>query len=174
MSKFKDMKLRYKIGVGVVTGAAVLGMAGGAFAYFTSNGSGSSTNNTIGAPTAVTLTVTQVTGLVPGAAPTPVPFSFTNTTGNGAQTFGTVSAAVSNIQTSTAEANKGLTCTAALADFQYAAGTAIGEVADGGSYTADATHHATAMPTIQVADNGNQDACQGATFTVTLTAGQGS
>ena len=46
---FKDMKLRYKVGVGVVTGAAVVGMAGGAFAYFTSTGNGTGAA-TVGSP----------------------------------------------------------------------------------------------------------------------------
>lgn len=63
MSKFKDMNVRYKVGFGVATTAAILGMAGGAFAYFStsSNGSGSASVGTqvawgAGNPTAGTHT----------------------------------------------------------------------------------------------------------------------
>lgn len=47
MSKIKDMKLRYKVAAGVATGAAIVGMAGGAFAYFNGgNGTGTGTAST--------------------------------------------------------------------------------------------------------------------------------
>ena len=40
MSKIKNMKLRYKIGVGVASTAAVVAAGGAAFAYFSSTGNG--------------------------------------------------------------------------------------------------------------------------------------
>lgn len=60
MSKIKDMKLRYKVVAGVATGAAVLGMAGGAFAYFNGgNGTGTGTASTSAtAPTLNNLSAT--------------------------------------------------------------------------------------------------------------------
>ena len=51
MSKFSNLKLRYKVGVGVATGAAVLGMAGGAFAYFTDTATNTNGNATTGTST---------------------------------------------------------------------------------------------------------------------------
>ena len=45
MSKFSNLKLRYKIGVGVATGAAVLAGGGVALAYFTSSGNGTGSAN---------------------------------------------------------------------------------------------------------------------------------
>lgn len=60
MSKIKDMKLRYKVVAGVATGAAVLGMAGGAFAYFGGgNGTGTGAASTSAtAPTVSNLSAT--------------------------------------------------------------------------------------------------------------------
>ena len=40
MSKFKNMKLRYKVGVGVASTAALVAAGGAAFAYFTDSGNG--------------------------------------------------------------------------------------------------------------------------------------
>jgi hypothetical protein len=51
MSKIKNMKMRYKVGVGVATTAAVVGLGGAAFAYFTSTGSGTSSGTVAGAQT---------------------------------------------------------------------------------------------------------------------------
>lgn len=70
MSKIKNMKLRYKIGVGVATAGALAGVAGGAFAYWTAAGSGTGSATT-GSSSPMTLiqdTTLSSTQLVPGVA----------------------------------------------------------------------------------------------------------
>jgi len=70
----------------VATGAIVLGAAGGAYAYFTSNGSGAATGaGTIGTSTAVSVTGISVTGLKPGLTKS-VAYTFTNTAVTGTRT----------------------------------------------------------------------------------------
>ena len=67
MSKFKNMKLRYKIGVGVATTAAVVGGAGAAFAYWTAGGSGGGSGTVAAGNGTVTLVASFPTaGLYPG------------------------------------------------------------------------------------------------------------
>lgn len=94
--KFKDMKLRYKLGVGVVTGAAVVGMAGGAFAYFTAGGSGSS-QGAVGSPSNWTVTVGSESGSIsPGQGSETFTVGVTNP-GSGNQELNTLSVAVNTV-----------------------------------------------------------------------------
>jgi len=160
MKLFKSKKL---IAV-VATGAIVLGAAGGAYAYFTSNGSGTGTGaGSIGTSTAVSVTGISVTGLKPGLTKS-VAYTFTNTAGNGNQNFGKASAVVSNITPAG--------CTVAIANLTPAtAANAVGTVADGGVFTPTTAQE----PTITMTDTGaSQDACQSATFDVTVNIAQGS
>ena len=48
MSKFSSMKLRYKVGLGVTTAAAVIAGGGAAFAYFTDTATNTNGNATTG------------------------------------------------------------------------------------------------------------------------------
>ena len=74
MSKIKNMKLRYKVGLGVATGAAILAGGGAAFAYLSETGHVSATGGT-GTVTpshgtsvsAITWSAGTATGLVPGS-----------------------------------------------------------------------------------------------------------
>ena len=159
MKLFKSKKL---IAV-VATGAIVLGAAGGAYAYFTSTGSGTTVGGGhIGASSAVTVTGISVTGLKPGLTK-PVSYSFTNTAGNGNQNFGVASASVSTILP--------VGCTATIAALSpTAASAAVGTVLDGATFNSSGTN----QPSITMTENGNQDACQNATFDVTVTIAQGA
>ena len=55
MSKIKNMKLRYKIGVGVASTAAVVGAGSAAFAYWTTTGSGGGSDTVASSNGTVTL-----------------------------------------------------------------------------------------------------------------------
>ena len=91
--KFNDMKLRYKVAAGVATSAAVLGMAGGAFAYFTAGGSGSS-QGAVGSPSNWTVTVGAVSSSIsPGQGSETFSVGVTNP-GSGNQELSTLSVAV--------------------------------------------------------------------------------
>ena len=162
MKRFMNKKVA---AIGLAAGLA-LGAAGAAFAYYTSNGSGTG-NVTAGSANSVTLAVTNVTLNGPGGAAVPIPYTFTNTAGNGAQTFGTVSAVVNSIS---AGANG---CTLALADLSTTTSTgSIGQVADGAPYSSNTgTEPTISMGNLPTTD---QSACEGQTISVTLTAAQGS
>ena len=72
LGRAKNMKLRYKIGMGVATGAAVLAGGGAAFAYFTSTGSGSGTG-AVGSTQALTIHQASVTYNGPGSTTSLMP-----------------------------------------------------------------------------------------------------
>src|SRR5579875_1549017 len=85
MSKFKNMKLRYKIGVGVASTAAIVAAGGAAFAYFTDSGSGTG-QASVGNPGTWTVAQngTASGAIYPGSGNSAVTFTITNT-GAGAQ-----------------------------------------------------------------------------------------
>ncbi len=159
MKRFMNKKVAT---IGLAAGLA-LGAAGAAFAYYTATGQGNGTA-TAGAQKNVSLSVTDVTLNGPGAAAVSVPYSFTNTAGNGDETFGTVS--ISNITGYTTG------CTSTLADLQVVTSASpIGLVTDGSPFTSSSATE----PTIAMGSNGSdQSACEGVQFTVTLSAAQGS
>jgi hypothetical protein len=174
MSKFRNVKLRYKIGVGVATAAAVVAGGGIAFAYFTTNGSGSGTGS-VGSTSAsssgwAVAVTSSTTAVYPGGTADSMPFTVTNTTpGNEGLSTITVSVATTATGcqaawysvtvggTTTAGTNAGTnpdTFTLSAPDDIAASGTYAGTV------------------TLSLVDaNQNQDACEGDTPTVTVTAG---
>ena len=95
LGRIKNMKLRYKVGMGVATGAAILGGGGAAFAYFTTTGSGTGTG-TVGSSQALTIHQTGIVygnagndnALVPGTSAT-VTFTVDNPS-SGHQQLGTI------------------------------------------------------------------------------------
>lgn len=136
----------------------------GGYAYFTTPGSGSGTA-TVGTSTALTITQTgTITGLLPGSAAVPITYTITNSAGNGAQNLGIVSATIGSVTGGSG------TCDAS--NFTVAAASSpVGTIADGATYTSSASTE----PTLQMIETGtNQDACQGATVSLSLSAAQGS
>jgi hypothetical protein len=87
MSKFSNLKLRYKVGFGLATTAAVLGMAGGAFAYFTDSGSGTGSAS-VGTSTPFVISGTDSSANYPGQS-TDTELSVQNP-GSGNQQIGTI------------------------------------------------------------------------------------
>ena len=151
----------------VLLAALVVALAAsiGAYAYFTSNGSGTGSAS-VGTSSSLTITQTNaVSGLLPDGATHTVAFSIANTS-TAAQNLGKVT--VSNISVDEPYASNG--CQASWFTANAPAG-AVGTIAGGLTYnSAPGT-----QPSIQMNDSGgNQDVCQGATLTLTLTAAQGS
>ena len=143
----------------VVAAAATVG----GYAYFTSSGSGVG-SATVGTSTALTITQTNtISGVLPDSAPHTVAYSIDNTAQSFAQNLGKVT--VTNIATSDPT-----NCLASW--FSANAPTnAVGTIPAGSTYNSNAN----TQPSIQMNDNGtNQDACKGATLTLTLNAAQGS
>ena len=170
--KFTDMKLRYKIGVGVITGAAVLGMAGGAFAYFTgANGTGSG-QASVGtssawqvAETAVSIEKVYPDAAIGGANVITNRYTVSNP-GDGSQYLASVTISVAKSDgtewSSQTDTNKPA-CTAS--DFSVggeAVGTAHVDTTAAGTFTSGQSK--TEPVTVEMIDNGlNQDNCQGVT-----------
>ncbi|MGI8802325.1 MAG: hypothetical protein ACR2KV_09165 [Solirubrobacteraceae bacterium] len=145
---------------GVIVAPAV---AGGAYAYFTGGGTGSGTA-TVGTSGAVVLTATVTPGITPGNAE-PVSFTAANAT--------TSPIAVTTVHLSGVAVDSGhsgcVTADFTMADVSELTGTAPGlphQVP--GSATADP------LPTggsLVMANTGiSQDACKGATLTLSLTS----
>ena len=104
MSKIKNMKLRYKVGFGVATTAAVVGLGGAAFGVWSSTGSGSGSAST-GSSHAWTLTqTTTLSPLAPGVAAQTIKGTVTNTAGY-TEYIGTVTPSVSSVAETTGEMN---------------------------------------------------------------------
>lgn len=168
MSKIKDMKLRYKVAAGVATGAAVLGMAGGAFAYWTNSGSGTG-SATAGKVTANSITVTDdsanLNDLGPGVADQNISVTFANNDG--------FSEWVTNVQvTLTVTPLSGKTCDASNYEINGTQYTAPVTLPIGHELTPLGTSNAsyTAMDLYKLGFNdeasSNQDGCQGATVNI--------
>jgi hypothetical protein len=89
-------KLTRKRTIAVITTLALLAMAAGAFAYFTSSGSGTG-KATVGASTAFTVTPASATGgpLYPGSGTQTISYTVTNP-GSGAENLSSTSAAVAS------------------------------------------------------------------------------
>ena len=132
-----------------VAAIAALALAGIAFAYFTSSGTGSGTA-TVGSAAGVSIdSVSFDSTLYPGGSTT-VRFTITNSSSSTAVQVGKVVADTTYGTTGVDGLPRG--CSAA--DFTFA------DVTIGRSIAASGTLDATG--TLRFADNGNQDACQGA------------
>ena len=168
------MKGKKRIVASTVVSLVIAG-SGVAYAYFTSTGSGTG-SATVGSSTALTITQTNtIAGLLPGGSASPVQFTILNDSG-GNENLGLVSASVSSV--TLAEGHPSGTCSAS--DFTVTAGTTVvGSISNGSTYdstTASSGSELTSVePTVAMKETGsNQDACQGATVNLTLTAAQGS
>lgn len=179
--RIKDMKLRYKIGVGVATGAAVIGGGSMAFAYWTSTGTGAGSATTGTAASTLSFTDgTAITDMAPGVAAESINGLVKNTQSTGGQYeyVNSVTASIASVSETTA------------------AKTAWGDPAtkttgSKGTYYCTASDYTLSNPTMSVGtdlapgasasfsgatiafnDNAsqNQDACQGATVNLTYTS----
>lgn len=143
--------------IAVLGTICLLMAAGGAYAYWTQGGTGSGTSTT---GTTATLTIVQtstITGLAPGAPAQELTGTITNPNDATVQVT-SVTAALSPTGLPTG-------CTTA----DYVINDAVGTVADGNLVKNESTTWS--GPAIQMVDTGvNQDACKGATVTVTYTS----
>jgi len=128
--------------------AAAVGLAGGAFAYFTSTGSGTG-SATVGSSSNIQLSSPTVGPLYPGGPDVPVTVTIHNP-GSGNEYVATISGTI-------ADGGAGNNCSGSW--FTVAPIVFDTDVAGGASPTASTT--------VTMADSGtNQDACQGATLTI--------
>jgi len=136
-----------------------LAVAGVAFAYFTSNGSGTG-SAAVGSSSAVTLHATIANSLYPGSS-SPVSFTVDNPS-SGVQRVGTVS--LSSISTDAGHSSCSTKLTGENPDFTMAP-VPVNQVVNPGNGQSVA-----ATGTLTMNETGtNQDACQGATLTLHLT-----
>ncbi len=144
-----------KTKIAIVTAALVFGVSGTAFAYWTQLGAGTGTAST-GTTVAVVVKQTSViTGLYPGGAAVPLAGNFDNPN-TSAVTVGLVTASVTttSLPGTCLASWYAITGTSTPATQVLAAGTAVG--AWSGLNVALVNQPAT-----------NQDACKGATITIT-------
>ena len=148
------MQGKRHIALGAVV--AVLAAAGGAFAYFSSTGTGSATA-TVGSSQALTVNGTPSGSLYPGGSTT-VNFSATNPS-TGHEYLATIHLASVSVDSSHASAG----CSASW--FTMPDVSASQDIPGGGSGTT-----VTASGTLSMTNTAtNQDACQGATLTLGFT-----
>ena len=154
-------KLNKRTKTAIVTAALVFGVSGTAFAYWTQLGAGTGTATT-GTTVAVVVNQTStITGLYPGGTPVALAGNFNNPN-TAAVTVGLVTASVTTTSApGTCLASwYAITGTATPATQVLAAGTAVG--AWSGLNVALVNQPAT-----------NQDACKGATLTITYAVAAG-
>ena len=143
--------------LGAATVCALV-LAAGAYAYFTSTGSGTATA-TVGSSTAVTLHGTIAGNLYPGSSST-VTFTVDNTS-TGSERVGTIS--LTKIQPDASHSTCSTVITGEKPDFTMA------PVAVNKSYAPGSAQAVTPTGTLTMNETGvSQDACQGATLTLTL------
>jgi hypothetical protein len=152
--------LRFTKKRAIAAGVAVLclGLAAGAFAYFTSTGSGTATA-TVGTSTGVTLHGTVSGNLYPGSAST-VTFTVDNTS-SASERVGTIT--LTKVQPDASHSTCSTTITGEKPDFTMAPVTVNKSYGTGNGQTVTPTGSLTMNET-----GLNQDACQGATLTLTL------
>lgn len=146
---------------GALTGLAgicVLAIAAGAYAYFTTSGSGTATA-TVGTSSALTLKGTVTGNLYPGSS-SPVTLTVDNPS-SGKQRVGTVS--LEKVTADAGHATCSVVITGGNPDFTMA------DVVVNKTYAPGNGQAVTPSGTLTMNDTGvNQDACQGATLTLTL------
>ena len=166
MSKFSNLKLRYKIGVGVATGAIILGAAGGAFAYIAGgSGTGSGTATSASNETLSNLTaVATVTGLVPGGGGVATSVVVTNPNTYSVQ-FGRINIVLNETGTPAWPSQCDISGSPAYSWFTTGSDTT-------GAYTAvEGTTTTFAGPTVAMNDDSvnNQTSCLGKSIPLTVT-----
>lgn len=153
MNRFMNKKVLAVLGT-----ICVLGIAAGAYAYFTSSGSGTVTA-TVGSSSAVTIKGTVSGSLYPGTSST-VTFTVDNPS-SGKQRVGTIS--LEKITPDAGHSSCSTTITGVTPDFTMA-GVEVNKVYGPGNGQA-----VTPTGTLTMNEtNVSQDACQGATLTLTL------
>ena len=175
MKRIKHLSRTKKFVAAAVTVGLTVGLAGAAFAYFTSTGTGTG-SATAGHAAALTITGGTASLLYPGGPALSVPYTISAPTAD--ESLGTVSIDPTSIVVT--EAGAGLTAAGppefapacVAADFSVAtSASAIGEVDVGTPFVATTPYE----PTIKLVENhANQDACQDATLTFTMNAAQGA
>jgi hypothetical protein len=152
------LRLTKKRVIMAATTVLCLGLAAGAYAYFTSTGSGTATA-TVGTSTGLTLHGTVSGNLYPGAAST-VTFTVDNTS-TASERVGTIT--LTKIQPDASHSTCSTTITGEKPDFTMA-GVAVNK-----SYGPGNGQAVTPTGSLTMNETGvNQDACQGATLTLTL------
>jgi hypothetical protein len=145
--------------VAALATTCVLALAAGAYAYFTSTGSGTATA-TVGSSSAVVLHGTVSGSMYPGGSQT-VTLTVDNP-GSGAQRVGTVS--LTKVQSDGTHSG----CVTTIAPTENPA-FAMPAVVVNKTYSPGNAQAVTPAGTLTMNDTGlNQDACQGATLTLTL------
>ena len=173
LGRAKNMKLRYKIGMGVATGAAVLAGGGAAFAYFTTTGSGTG-QGAVGTATSWTVTAATESGTIyPGQGTETIGYTVTNP-GSGYQELNTLSVAVNTVSSTGDITAGGKDVAGCLATWfvPVIAHTGTGTLASISPAT-DLAPNATysAVVTLSMTDsNSVQDSCKNATPDVTVSA----
>jgi len=141
-----------------LAGVCILAIAAGAYAYFTSSGSGTATA-TVGTSSAVTLKGTVSGNLYPGSS-SAVTLSVDNPS-SGKQRVGTIT--LEKITADAGHASCGVAITGGNPDFTMA------DVVVNQTYAPGNNQGVTPNGTLTMNDTGvNQDACQGATLTLSL------
>jgi hypothetical protein len=141
-----------------VAGVCVLAIAASAYAYFTTTGSGTATA-TVGTSSTVTLKGTVTGNLYPGSS-SPVALTVDNPS-SGKQRVGTIS--LEKITPDAGHATCSVVITGGNPDFTMA------EVVVNKTYATGNNQTVTPGGTLAMNDTGvSQDACQGATLTLTL------
>lgn len=139
-------------------GICVLAIAAGAYAYFTTSGSGTVTA-TVGTSSAVTLKGTVTGNLYPGSS-SPVTLTVDNPSA-GKQRVGTIS--LEKITADAGHASCSVVITGGTPDFTMA------DVVVNKTYATGNNQAVTPNGSLAMNDTGvSQDACQGATLTLTL------
>jgi hypothetical protein len=141
-----------------LTTALLVVVAGGAYAYFSSTGSGTATA-TVGSSSAVVLKATVAGNLYPGAAQT-VTFTVDNPS-TGSQRVNTIS--LTKVQPDAGHSSCSTTITGENPDFTMAPVTVNKAYGPGNAQAVTPTGSLKMNETLL-----NQDACQGATLTLTL------
>ena len=157
------IKLNKKRTIAILIAIGALIIAGGAFAYFTASGSGTG-QAAVGTASPWTVSFQTTTGtMYPGAGSTTMPYTITNA-GNGNQKLATTAASV-NADTNGNVTSHGTSVTGCLASWFTAANTppAAADLAAGA--------HTTGSVAVTMTDAAaNQNACQGVTPDVTVSA----
>jgi hypothetical protein len=144
--------------LGAFMSVCVLAITAGAYAYFTTSGSGTATA-TVGTSSAVTLKGTVTGNLYPGSS-SPVSLTVDNPS-SGKQRVGTVS--LEKITADAGHASCSVVTTGGNPDFTMA------DVVVNKTYAPGNGQAVTPGGTLTMNDTGvSQDACQGATLTLTL------
>jgi len=146
--------------VAAITAVGALALAAGAYAYFSSTGSGTATAS-VGSSTAMTIKGTVSSNLYPGGS-SPVSFTIDNPS-SGAQRVGTISLTAIAVDAGHSTCSKVIS--GGNPDFTMAP-VVVNKVFPSGS-----GQTVTQTGTLAMNDTGiNQDACQGATLTLSLTS----